>query len=216
MKKIFDRYDKKLLADLPRVLFPGHIEVIISENSAERAVEYLMKQPLLGFDTETRPSFTQGKQYKVSLLQVCSGDVCFLFRLNLIGFPQCLVKLLEDRRITKIGISWHDDLRALNGRKQFRAGTFIDLQEIAGEMGIVDISLQKLYANIFGQKISKGQQLSNWEADHLSDAQKLYAATDAWACIKLYKEMMRMKEEGYSLEKLPVPDSTEEQKAEEN
>lgn len=190
-----------LLADLPRVLFPGHIEVIVSESDAERAVKFLMSQPLLGFDTETRPSFTQGRQYKVALLQVCSGDVCFLFRLNRIGFPLCLVRLLEDKKITKVGLSWHDDLRSLNQRKKIRTGTFIELQSIAGEMGIQDMSLQKLYANIFGEKISKGQQLSNWEADNLSEAQKLYAATDAWACVRLYKEMMKMKEEGYRLER---------------
>ena len=216
MKKIFDKYDKALLADLPRVLFPGRIKVIVSESEAERAVKFLLKQPILGFDTETRPSFTQGKQYKVALLQVCcpspsegkeSGSICFLFRLNRIGLPQCLIKLLEDTRITKIGLSWHDDLRALKGRKQFRAGTFVELQDIAGQMGIVDISLQKLYANIFGQKISKSQQLSNWEADNLSEAQMQYAATDAWACIKLYKEMMQMIETGYKLEVRPPSDS---------
>ena len=199
MKIIFDRYDKQQLQDLPRVLFPGHIEVIVSEREAQKAVEFLMKQPLLGFDTETKPTFKVGRMNQVALLQVCSGGVCFLFRLNRIGLPQCIIKLLEDKRITKVGLSWHDDLRALNLRKKFRAGTFIDLQDMAKEMGIVDISLQKLYANIFGEKISKGQQLSNWEADSLTEAQQLYAATDAWACIQLYKEMKRMKEEGYSL-----------------
>jgi len=200
LKTIFDKYDKKLIADLPRASFPGHIEVIVSERDAERAVKYLMSQPILGFDTETRPSFKPGRMYKVALLQVCSGGVCFLFRLNQIGLPQCLVRLLEDKKITKVGLSWHDDLRALHGRKQFRAGTFIDLQSIAGQMGIVDLSLQKLYANIFGQKISKGQQLTNWEADNLSEAQKQYAATDAWACIMLYEEMMRMQKEGFELQ----------------
>lgn len=201
MKTIFDKYDKALLADLPRVLFPGHIEVIVSESDAARAVKFLLKQPFLGFDTETRPSFSPGKQNKVALLQVCCGDICFLFRLNRIGLPHCLVRLLEDRRQTKIGLSWHDDLRLLQQRQQFKVGTFIELQQMAGEMGIVDISLQKLYANIFGQKISKGQQLSNWEADNLSEAQQLYAATDAWACIRLYKELVRMKREGYRLER---------------
>jgi len=195
-----EKYDKALLADLPRVLFPGHIEVVVSESDAERAVRFLMKQIVLGLDTETKPSFKPGQQYKVSLLQVCNGDVCFLFRLNRIGMPLCLVRLLEDKKITKVGLSWHDDLRSLQQRKRFRTGTFVELQQLAGEMGIQDMSLQKLYANIFGQKISKGQQLTNWEADNLSDAQKLYAATDAWACIRLYKEMMRMKEEGYELE----------------
>ncbi|MBR5053398.1 MAG: 3'-5' exonuclease domain-containing protein 2 [Bacteroidaceae bacterium] len=199
MKKIFDRYDKALLQDLPRANFPGHIEVIVSEREAQKAVDFLMKQPLLGIDTETKPSFKVGRMNQVALLQVCSGGLCFLFRLNRIDLPQCIIKLLEDRRVTKIGLSWHDDLRALNQRKKFKAGTFIDLQDIAKEMGIVDISLQKLYANIFGEKISKGQQLSNWEADSLTEAQKLYAATDAWACIQLYNEMMKMKKEGFEL-----------------
>lgn len=187
------------MADLPRALFQGQIKVIVSEREAERAVKFLMKQPLLGFDTETRPSFFKGKQYKVALLQVCSGEVCFLFRLNRIDLPQCHVKLLEDTRITKVALSWHDDLRGLEQRRQFNPGTFIDLQSVAGQMGIIDQSLQKLYANIFGQKISKGKQLSNWEADSLSEAQMLYAATDAWACTMLYKEMMRMQQEGYNL-----------------
>lgn len=199
MKEIFDKYDKALLASLPRVLFDGRIEVIVSERDAERAVKFLMKQPILGFDTETRPSFSRGKMNKVALLQVSTNDVCFLFRLNRIDIPQCLVRLLEDKKITKVGLSWHDDLRALNGRKSFRAGTFVELQDMAGQMGIVDISLQKLYANIFGQKISKGQRLTNWEADDLTEAQKKYAATDAWACIRLYEEMQRMQREGYSI-----------------
>ena len=200
MKKIVSKYDKSLLADLPRVLFPGKIEIGVSESCAEKAVKFLMKQPLLGFDTETRPSFVKGKMYKVALLQVCSGDICFLFRLNRIGFPDCLIKLLSDKKIKKIGLSWHDDLQALTRRKQFNAGTFVDLQDIAAKMGIQDMSLQKLYANMMGQKISKGQQLSNWEADNLTEAQQLYAATDAWACIQLYNEMMRMQKEGYELE----------------
>jgi len=200
MKKIVDKYDKRLIADLPRVLFPGKIQVVISEDEAARAVQYLMRQSLLGFDTETRPSFVRGKLNKVSLLQVCTEDVCFLFRLNQLGMPQCLIKLLEDRKITKVGLSLHDDLHSLNQRERFNAGTFIDLQNLAKEMGIQDMSLQKLYANIFGQKISKGQQLSNWDADNLNEAQKLYAATDAWACIQLYREMKRMQEEGFELE----------------
>lgn len=199
MKTIVDKYDKKLLQNLPRVNFPGRIEVIVSENDAKRAVKFLFKQSVLGFDTETRPSFKPGRQYQVALLQVCSGEICFLFRLNRIGLPECLIRLLEDSKITKVGLSWHDDLRSLRQRKEFKVGSFIDLQNIAGQMGIIDQSLQKLYANIFGQKISKGQQLSNWDADTLSEAQKLYAATDAWACCQLYREMMRMQEEGYNL-----------------
>ena len=200
MKKIFDKYDKELMADLPRVLFPGRIEVIISEGEAIKAVRYLMKQTLLGFDTETRPTFKRGMLNKVALLQVSTEDLCFLFRLNRIDIPPCLLKLLCDNEITKIGLSWHDDLHALEQRKQFLPGTFVELQHMAGEMGIVDMSLQKLYANILGGKISKGQRLSNWEAESLTDAQKLYAATDAWACLQLYKEMTRLQSVGFELE----------------
>lgn len=200
MKKIFDKYDKELMADLPRVLFPGRIEVIISEGEAIKAVRYLMRQTLLGFDTETRPTFKRGMLNKVALLQVSTEDLCFLFRLNRIDIPPCLLKLLCDNEITKIGLSWHDDLHALEQRMQFLPGTFVELQHMAGEMGIVDMSLQKLYANILGGKISKGQRLSNWEAESLTDAQKLYAATDAWACLQLYKEMMRLQSVGFELE----------------
>ena len=201
MKKIVSKLDKEQIANMPRVLFSGRIEVIVSESGAERAVKFLMKQPLLGFDTETRPSFQKGKMYKVALLQVCSSKLCFLFRLNEMDLPDCLVKLLEDTKITKVALSWHDDLHGLMARRQFNPGSFIDLQDIAAEMGIKDQSLQKLYANILGGKIAKGQQLSNWEADSLTEAQMQYAATDAWACIQLYKEMKRMQKKGYSLVK---------------
>lgn len=200
MKKIVSKYDKRLIPALPRAVFPGHIEVIISEEGARRAVEILMRQPLLGFDTETRPSFTAGRMHQVSLLQVCGGNECFLFRLGRIGMPPCVVALLEDNSITKVGLSWHDDLRALARRGKFRPGTFVELQKLANGMGIEDMSLQKLYANVFGQKISKSQRLSNWDADSLTEAQKLYAATDAWACIRLYEELTRMQQEGYELQ----------------
>lgn len=205
MRKIFDHFEKSLIADLPRVLFAGKIEVVISESEAKKAVSYLLRQPLLGFDTETRPCFKRGRQNTVALLQVSTDDICFLFRLNRIGMPPCLLRLLTDKKQTKIGLSWHDDLRALNQRMQFQAGTFVDLQDIATGMGIKDISLQKLYANILGGRITKGQQLSNWEADNLSDAQKLYAATDAWACIQIFREMTRLKEEGFTLEVTEPP-----------
>ena len=145
----------------------------------------------------------------VSLLQVSTPDICFLFRLNRIDLPDCLIKLLEDTKITKVALSWHDDLHGLMARRKFEPGSFIDLQNIAAEMGIKDQSLQKLYANIFGKKISKGQQLSNWEADNLTEAQMLYAATDAWACIELYKEMKKMQEEGFKLEQQPPSVSPE-------
>lgn len=208
MKTIFDKYDKEAINGLERALFQGRIEVVQSLYEAERAVKYLLSQPILGFDTETKPQFQRGHTSLVALLQVSSKDVCFLFRLNVLGLPDCIKRLLSDEGETlKIGLSWHDDLCGLRRRGEFHPGTFIEIQQIAKDMGLHDLSLQKLYANLMGKRISKTQRLSNWEADRLTDAQKQYAATDAWACIQLYEEMVRMRQEGYLIQVTPVAEA---------
>ena len=196
MKIIYDTIDKKKINSLPPILFDGRIIVIFSEQDANKAVDYLLTQKILGFDTETRPSFRKGKIYHVSLLQVSTHNTCFLFRLNMIGIPDSLKRLLEDTQLTKVGLSLHDDLRLLKQRRKFIPGTFIELQKEVKDIGIKDLSLQKIYANLFGRKISKNQQLSNWESEILSTAQQKYAATDAWACVKIHEEIIRMKQEG--------------------
>lgn len=197
MKKVlYNKYDKARIATLPRALFQGRIVVVVSVPEAEKAVDYLLSQPILGVDTETRPSFRKGTLYKVSLLQVSSHDVCFLFRLNHIGMCKPIVRLLEDTAVPKIGLSLHDDILMLHKLGPFRPGNFIDLQKHVREIGIEDLSLQKLFANFFGMKISKGQRLTNWEFDVLTEYQKLYAATDAWSCILLYEELMRLEQTG--------------------
>ena len=199
---IRDKFDKKAIQALPRVLFEGRIIVVFTEREAEKAVEYLLKQPVLGFDTETRPAFQRGQMHQVALLQVATHEMCFLFRLNKIGVTDALVRLLEDTSITKVGLSLQDDMRMLNLRRAFKPGTFVELQKEVKSIGIEDNSLQKIYANLFGGKISKGQQLSNWEAEILTEAQQLYAATDAWACIQIHEEVERMKrEQNYRVEK---------------
>ncbi len=197
MKKIiYNKYDKKLIAALPRAGFEGRIIVILSAGETEKAVDYLLSQPILGIDTETRPSFKKGLIYKVALLQVSTRHICFLFRLNHTGMTAALKRLLEDKKVPKIGLSLHDDINSLHKIADFKPGRFIDLQDHVREVGIEDLSLQKLYANLFGGKISKREQLSNWEADVLSDKQKKYASTDAWACIMLYDELQRLKQTG--------------------
>ena len=206
-KTIFNKFDKHRISELPRILFPGRIVTILSEGEAERAVDYLLSKSILGFDTETRPVFTKGRQNKVALLQVSTHDCCFLFRLNRIGLCPAVVRLLEAEGPLKIGLSWHDDLNALHKRGEFEPRGFIDLQDHMKELGIEDLSLAKLYANIFGQRISKREQLSNWEADVLSVKQQEYGATDAWACIRLYEEYLRLKEtKDYTLEIVPEPE----------
>lgn len=193
MKKvIYNKFDKARIQQLPRALFEGRIEVVLSESEAAKAVDYLLKQPIIGIDTETRPSFRKGVKYYVSLLQVSSRDICFLFRLKHTGMCESIIRLLEDTTIPKIGLSLHDDIRQLHEVAHFQPGYFIELQDKVKDFGVEDLSLQKLFANFFGERISKGQRLTNWEADILSESQKRYAATDAWACILLYEEMERL------------------------
>ncbi len=195
-KTLFNKYDKAKIPTLPRVVFEGRIVVVLNEHEAEKAVRYLLSQPILGVDTETKPSFRKGSQHAVSLLQVSSHDICFLFRLNLLGMSPSVKRLLEDRTVPKIGLSWHDDLMMLHRLGDFEPGNFIDLQHHVKEIGVEDLSLQKLYANFFGERISKRERLTNWETDVLNDKQKMYAALDAWACIMLYEELVRLEETG--------------------
>ena len=195
MKKLIqNKVDKKTIATFPTVSFPGKIVVVLSASEAERAVDFLLTQPVLGFDTETRPSFKKGIQHKCSLLQVSTSNCCFLFRLNYIGLCPAIKRLLEDTTVTKVGLAWSNDAHGLHQLGDFQMGTFVDLQDMARKLGIEDQSLAKLYANVFGERISKRQQLTNWERDVLDEAQKRYAATDAWACVQLYIEFKRMME----------------------
>jgi ribonuclease D len=191
-KVIYEKFDKDEITQLPQVLFNGKVEVVTTEVDTEKAVSYLLKSRILGIDTETRPVFSKGQSNKVSLLQVSTFDVCFLFRLNILGLNEHLIKLLTNTSVPMVGLSLHDDILALHKRKDFSTGTFIDLQNYVGQLGIKDMSLRKLYANIFHEKISKRQRLSNWDAEVLTDKQQRYAATDAWACIMLYEEIKRL------------------------
>ena len=181
------------IAQMPSELFSGRIIVIHSVNDVEKAVNYLKSFPIVGIDTETRPSFAKGKSYEVSLLQLSTEDTCFLFRLNYIGMPKVLVDLLQDGRQLKVGLSLRDDIMNLKRKHEFAPNGFLDLQQYVKEMGIEAQSLQKIYALLFGRKISKSQRLTNWEADVLTDRQKGYAATDAWACVRIYKYIEELK-----------------------
>ena len=197
MKRIlYNKFDKHAITALPPLKFPGRIIVIQSADETEKAVDYLLSADILGVDTETKPSFKRGENHKVSLLQVSNRATCFLFRLHRTGMTPAIIRLLEDTTVLKVGLSWHDDIMMLKKRCDFTPGLFVDLQDLVGNIGIEDRSLQKLYANVFGMKISKRQRLTNWESDVLSDGQKLYAATDAWSCINLYEEIMMLKETG--------------------
>jgi Ribonuclease D len=200
---------KEDLKELPKALFPGRIYVIQTEEEADKAVNYLLTKRVVGIDSETRPSFSKGHSHKVALLQISSDDCCFLFRLNRIGLSHSLIRLLEDDSITKVGLSLKDDFMMLHKRATFKPQNFIELQQYVKDIGIEDMSLQKIYAILFGEKISKSQQLSNWETDILSDSQKQYAATDAWACLHIYNRLEHLRNTGnYELESIEPEEFT--------
>ncbi len=174
------------------ISFPGKITVIEDEGPAlSYAVDYLNSQRMIGFDTETRPVFTpHAPRNKTALLQLSGPDEAFLFRLNHIGLPKSVADILADRSITKIGAAVGEDIRGLCEHRSFVAGRFMDLQQFGFLHGIREKSVRKMAAIIFGKKVSKAQQCSNWEAQPLSEPQQLYAATDAWICLEMYKALL--------------------------
>jgi len=188
-KLIYNKVDKAMISQLKRVDFYGKIIVVTSPVEAEHAVDYLLSQPVLGFDTETRPAFEKGKRYRCSLLQVSTRTDCFLFRLNKLGLCPAIVRLLADKEVTKVGLAWNNDILSLRELGNFVPGHFIDLQDMVRQLGIEDQSLVKIYANLFGERISKTERLSNWERHELKESQKEYAAIDAWACVRIYNEV---------------------------
>jgi ribonuclease D len=182
---------KEQIAELPVEKFSGRIQVIDREEELPNALNYLSSQPALGFDTETKPAFKRGQLNKVALLQLATEDVCYLFRLNRVGYPDGLESIMVNPDIRKIGLSLRDDFAAIHRRSVRKPENFIDLQLFVDKFGIEDNSLQKIYAILFGKKISKSQRLSNWEAPLLTPAQQSYAAIDAWACLRIYNHLTK-------------------------
>ncbi len=209
VKILYSKFDKKAIPELPKVEFGGRIIVIQTAGEADRAVNYLMQFPQLGIDTETRPNFKPGGMNPVALLQISTPEACFLFRLNRFGLTDSLVQLFTSETVEKIGLSLHDDWAQLRKRKDFQPVNYVELQDYVKPFGIKDMSLQKLYANFFGQKISKNQRLTNWEADVLTEPQKRYAATDAWSCLQLYQKMTELlATRAYRLIEVPEPENS--------
>ena len=191
VNNFIDEISNEQTALLPAVEFRGEIRIVEHERDIAAACKTLAEQPVIGFDTETRPSFRPGVTFRVSLLQLSTPTVCYLFRLNKIPLAKPILQLLEDRRVLKIGADVAGDLRSLRQIRHFRDGGFVDLQGIAPEWGIGEKSLRKLSAIVLGRRVSKAQRLSNWEAATLTDNQQLYAATDAWVCTRIYEQLLR-------------------------
>ncbi len=174
------------LRQLPILQFEGRVTLIDNMDKFYRAMTDIGKPALLGFDTETRPSFKKGRRYQVALLQLADTDRAWLFRLNMIGLPPELAGLLSDKHIIKTGVAIRDDIKALRALTPFEPHGFTDLQNMVSDHGIRELGLKKLTAIVLGYSISKSQQVSNWEAPALTEPQQLYAATDAWVCRRIY------------------------------
>lgn len=184
--------------------FPGVIEVIDTDGDAfHRALRYLKRQRVLGFDTETRPTFTPEQHSNgTALLQLSGSGKAYLFRLKTLGLPRPLAAILANPSITKVGAATLDDVKGLQKITKFAPKGFLDLQNIVWEYGIRDKSVKKMTAIILGVKISKAQQLSNWEAEHLSESQQRYAATDAWVCREMYLKLIHSEKHPLTPEQL--------------
>lgn len=180
---------KEELSQLSPLCFEGEIHCVDNLTDVEPAIRYLKQHSVIGFDSETKPAFVKGVVNNVCLLQLSTREHAFLFRLNIIGLQPEITKILSSRKIKKIGVGIHDDILGLKKLANFRQANFVELQSLVQEIGIENISLKKLCGIVLGGNISKKQQVSNWEKTELSDSQKKYAATDAWAALRIYEEL---------------------------
>lgn len=189
MQNINIAISKDAVGQLPPVEYDGRIEVVDTPDKARAALRYLSRCGLVGFDTETRPSFKKGVLHNVALMQLAADDICFLFRINRIGFHENLIDFLQNPDITKVGLSVHDDFNVIRRSCPLEPQGFVELQSYVKQFSITDTALRKIYAIIFGRSISKSQRLTNWEAEELTPLQQRYAAIDAWACLKIYNAL---------------------------
>lgn len=187
------RIAKDLIQWMPVMSFEGEIVVVDHPEQVADAIDYLSRQTVLGVDTESRPSFTRGVHYPTALVQIATTERAYLFRLTHVGLPKELAAIFANPAICKVGLAFKDDLNGLRRRQDFKPQNCIDLQSIVGKYGILDLGLQKLFAICFGKKISKSQQVTNWENSHLTPEQVRYAATDAWATLLIYNELLATK-----------------------
>jgi ribonuclease D len=178
------------LQNLPLTCFEKEIILIDNNEQINEAFNYLNKQKILGFDTETKPAFKKGQKNGVALLQLASDEKAFLFRLNKLNLNGNIRRILSNQNITKVGVAIRDDLIALKRKSNFEPQSFIELQELVKKFGIQSFSLQKLSAIVLGVRISKSKRLSNWESETLNEAQLKYAATDAWIALEVYKSLI--------------------------
>jgi ribonuclease D len=184
---------KEEVSNLPKIEFTGKIVVISAEDELNHWLPQLISQSILGFDTETKPTFRKGELNSIALLQLSNSKLALLFRLKQIGIPNALLDILQEPTILKIGAAIRDDIKSLQKIRTFAPAGFIDLQSIVPKYGIEDLSVRKMAAIVLKQKVSKSQQLSNWNAPALTQAQQEYGAIDAWVCREIYQKLVTSK-----------------------
>jgi ribonuclease D len=188
-KRYLETISQEEISKFDLLWFKGRIVVVDDPETFKKVIPHLLKEKILGFDTETKPSFRKGQKNKVSLIQLASGNVAWLFRINKIGVPDKLAEILADPDIIKAGVAVHDDIKFLKKINGFDPAGFIDLQQYVKDYGIQNSGLKKLAAIVLGFRISKSQQVSDWAAGELTEAQQIYAATDAWICREIYNRL---------------------------
>ena len=187
---LLEPYQRQLskdeINDLPLRRYEGEVRLINTEDKVPEAVEHLSREPLLGFDTETRPSFKKGVEYPPALLQLAGEHQVYLFQINRIPFSSGLAGLLADDRIIKTGVAVSDDILGLQKITPFEPAKFLDLGDLSRKLNLSTNGLRTLAANLLGFRISKRAQRSDWGQNKLSRRQIIYAATDAWVGRELY------------------------------
>jgi ribonuclease D len=190
---IVPKISKEEVNAFPVVVFDGQITVVDDVAKVHDALAVLSMEKLVGIDTETKPSFSRGQYHKVALLQISTNNHCYLFRLNKLHFPPELAAFLSNPDIRKIGLALRDDFAGLNKLHRFVPANIVDLQSVVKDYGVLELGLQKIFAILFRQKISKSQRLTNWESPELTVQQQRYAATDAWAVLRIYQQLQQEK-----------------------
>ena len=185
--------DKAAIQTLPVTFFEGEVIVVDKPEMVADAAAYLRQHTVLGVDTEARPSFQRGVHYPTALVQIATLERCYLFRLTHVGLPVEIAEIFANPDICKVGLAFKDDITGLRRRRDFKPANCVDLQSMVCKYGIMELGLQKIFAIIFGKKISKSQQLTNWENSHLTPEQARYASTDAWATLSIYLALQQVK-----------------------
>lgn len=175
--------------DLPLTYYEGKIVTINDSKKIKEAVAEIARHKVVGFDTETKPTFVKGQFHHISLIQLAIPDKVFLFRINNCGFTRPLMDLFSNPDILKLGVGLRDDVIGLQKIAPFEEAGFKEIYDYVVDLGVRNTGLRKLAAIILSVRISKGQQTSNWENPVLNQNQERYAATDAWISLEMYNHL---------------------------